>query len=470
MSTKISNLLAFFIATSLGTGTYTTLWSQTVKARRPYIEWSAVPSSSTWQYGVGDEAEVNVSIRSGGLPANDIWVHYTVGNDMMQPERQDSVVVREGKATVSMGVSQKAGFRTCRMWFTANGNRYEDLVKVGYGVDQIKAYATMPKDFKSFWTETIAAARSIDLNPQIEEMADKSTDRVAAYKVRLTVGLSKGQTRYVYCYLSIPRDQRRHPVLLVPPGAGVKMDAYSDFYAKEGFVSMSMEIHGMDPDLEEAEKDSIRGALRNYMSLGIESRETYYYRLVYAVCVRAMDYLCSRPEWDGEHAGVTGGSQGGALSIVTAALHERVGFVAAFYPALCDVSAYVGGQACGWPRFFSPVYAGKDKMGEGIGAEIKTKALGTLPYYDVVNFGRMLAVPCFASYGHADEVCPPTSVAAMLNTVSAPKTIVVTPTSAHWRFAETQAKAIEWMKEQSGVNGETEGTKTKGDNEILYRD
>ena len=79
-------------------------------------------------------------------------------------------------------------------------------------------------------------------------------------------------------------------------------------------------------------------------------------------------------------------------------------------------------------------------------------------------------MPCFASYGHADEVCPPTSVAAMLNTVSAPKTIVVTPTSAHWRFAETQAKAIEWMKEQSGVNGETEGTKTKGDNEILYRD
>jgi hypothetical protein len=49
---------------------------------------------------------------------------------------------------------------------------------------------------------------------------------------------------------------------------------------------------------------------------------------------------------------VTVGSQGGALSIVTAALDSRVRGLAAYYPALSDVTGYLHNRAGGWPHMF----------------------------------------------------------------------------------------------------------------------
>ena len=42
-----------------------------------------------------------------------------------------------------------------------------------------------------------------------------------------------------------------------------------------------------------------------------------YMKHVDVACVRAVDYLCSLPDWDGKNVFVQGGSQGGALSIIT---------------------------------------------------------------------------------------------------------------------------------------------------------
>lgn len=53
-----------------------------------------------------------------------------------------------------------------------------------------------------------------------------------------------------------------------------------------------------------------------------------------------MDFLCSLPDWDGKNVIVTGGSQGGALTLVTAALNEKVTMCAPFYPALCDLQGF----------------------------------------------------------------------------------------------------------------------------------
>ena len=87
-------------------------------------------------------------------------------------------------------------------------------------------------------------------------------------------------------------------------------------------------------------------------------------------------------------------------------------------------------------------------------------ACRTLAYYDVANFAKQLKVPVFFylaqkikvpgfySYGYNDNTCPPTTVTAALNVITAPKTIVVTPVSAHWRFEETNRKSIEWMKKR----------------------
>ena len=74
---------------------------------------------------------------------------------------------------------------------------------------------------------------------------------------------------------------------------------------------------------------------------------------IYTGCVRALDFLTSLPQYDGENLGVIGGSQGGALAMVTAALDKRVKALVAYYPALCDLTGYLYDRAGGWPHMFA---------------------------------------------------------------------------------------------------------------------
>ena len=80
---------------------------------------------------------------------------------------------------------------------------------------------------------------------------------------------------------------------------------------------------------------------------------------VYLGCVRAIDFIETLDCFDGETIGVTGGSQGGALSIVAAGLDDRIDYLASFYPALCELTGYLHGRAGGWPHMFRNDFTNK---------------------------------------------------------------------------------------------------------------
>ena len=140
------------------------------------------------------------------------------------------------------------------------------------------------------------------------------------------------------------------------------------------------------------------------------------------------------PEFDGENLAVTGGSQGGALSIITAGLDKRVNYLAAFYPALCDLTGYLEGRAGGWPHMF-----------KNYDASLRPNWVKVAPYYDVVNFARNLTVPGWYSWGYNDNVCPPTSMYAAYNSISSPKELHVFHQTAHWTFPEQGEDANTWL-------------------------
>jgi len=136
---------------------------------------------------------------------------------------------------------------------------------------------------------------------------------------------------------------------------------------------------------------------------------------------------------------VWGGSQGGALSIVTTALDNRVKYLVSLYPALCDLTGYLHGRAGGWPHMFNesnaPFMAKDDK--------IKVSA-----YYDVVNFAKSVKVPGFYTWGYNDETCPPTSFYSAYNQIKAPKELFLMQETGHWTFPEQQTKIQEWLLKQ----------------------
>lgn len=412
-------------------GTAVSVMAQFSKPRRTYLEYIITTDHADRNYTTGEQARVNIEAYKGGVPVDGVTVYYNVGDEMMKAAATDSVTLRNGRAVIPVGTRTQPGFRTCNLRFTVYDKTVKDMVKVAYSPDRIKSYTVMPDDFDRFWQKTLKTAAKTDIAPEITPLPRYSTDSVEVSLVKLNVGPNG---RHMYGYLTKPRDGLRHPVLFCPPGAGASKISPTTYYSERGFIYLNINIHdGCNPELDDAAYAGRKAETEGYNRRGISSKETFYYRDVYAGCSRCIDFLCSLPEWDGSNVGVTGGSQGGALSIVTAALNPKVTFCSPFYPALCDLMGFLHDRAGGWPKYF-------EKQREEAGAE------ETLAYYDVVNFARRLKCPVFFSFGYNDETCSPTSTFAAYNEITAPKTLSVTPTSGHWRFTETNDESVEWMK------------------------
>ena len=155
--------------------------------------------------------------------------------------------------------------------------------------------------------------------------------------------------------------------------------------------------------------------------------------------MRAVDFICDLPQYNGQALGVTGSSQGGALSVMTAALDPRVTFFAAVHPALCDHEAFMKKRACGWPHYFY-YYGAPD-----------AKELEVVRYYDTANFARCLTVPGWFSWGYNDDVCSPTSMYAAYNAVTSPKELHPYLETGHYWYQEQWDEWLAWLWKQMGI-------------------
>ena len=406
--------------------------------RKDFVTTIAMPDHPDSRYRLGEEAVLRVVAQEGGCPLHGVMLRYKVGPEMFLPERFDSVPFVQGTALVPMGTMDAPGFLACQYEFKAGGKANGDLVKLAYEPEQVRTFTAMPEDFTQFWAEALFQARSVPLEPECHDVPDATDSLFETKLVRLHVGKEK----WMYGYLTRPLDGRKHPVVLVPPGAGSTKVTPSDYFPRNGFIYLKIEIHDNDPRIPDAEYNQMRQRkCDGYMRRGMALKDTYYYKDVYVGCARAVDFLCSLPDWDQRNVIVTGGSQGGALTIVTSALNEKVTLCAPFYPALCDLTGFLHQRAGGWPKFFTSFYKdGKIDIPQ-------SQAEETLSYFDVVNFARRLTMPVFCSWGYSDDTCSPTSVWAMWNEITAQKTADITPSSGHWRFTSSQEKCLHWIRQ-----------------------
>ena len=156
--------------------------------------------------------------------------------------------------------------------------------------------------------------------------------------------------------------------------------------------------------------------------------------------IRALDYLKARPDWDGRTLIVYGGSQGGMLSVVTAALDSRVKYMVCQFPAFSDVTGYYNGRAGGWPHLFI------NKNETAIQEKIATSK-----YYDTVNFARFVRIPAFYTWGFNDLTCCPTSTFSVYNVVNAPKELRLALDAGHWTYPWQVQEGIDWLKGKFGI-------------------
>ncbi len=403
--------------------------------------WLTLPDHADWLYQTGEQAKVEVCFCKYGVP-RDGEVKYEIGNDMLPADKQGSVVLKNGRAVITMGTRKTPGFRDLRLTFSLDGKKYQHHVKVGFSVDKIRPYTQEPNDFESFWQKNLDDLKRVPMNYTKELAKEYCTDKMDCYLVKLQIDKT-GHS--MYGYLFVPKNAKpgAHPVVLTPPGAGIKTikePLRNKYYAENGFVRFEIEIHGLDPRLSADTFKEISNAFNDgnggYLANGLENRDIYYMKHVYCGLVRCIDFLTSLPEWDGKNVAVQGGSQGGALALVAAALDKRVTQCVANHPALSDMAAYTEkGRTGGYPHF--------NKLPQVLGNK---DCLATLPYFDVVNFARHIKANTYLTWGYNDNTCPPTTSYAVWNTLQCPKESLLTPINEHWTSDDTNRQQMEWIK------------------------
>lgn len=403
--------------------------------------WVTTPDHANWLYKTGEKPVITVAIYEYGILQDNLEIRYEIGQDCLDPDSKGSVKLKGGKANIPLGTMKKPGFRDCNLSVTLQGKTYKHHIKVGFSPEKITPYTQMPADFDAFWKKALEEQANCPMTPEVSFVEAYSSDKVDCYLVKLPC-YKPGH--FVYGYLTKPKKAGKYPVVVSPPGAGVKpMDPMKTiFYAESGCIRFDMEIHGINPSLDaETYKDISRAFgdhhANGYLANGITHRDTYYMQKVYLGCVRAVDFLSTLPEWDGKNMVTQGASQGGALALILTGLDPRITACVANHPALSDMAAYAEpGRTGGYPHF------GKKYKG----VELTPQVIETLAYYDVVNFARGIRVPVYMTWGYNDNVCPPTTSYAVYNLITAPKEALITPVNEHWVSLETRYEQLRWIQ------------------------
>jgi cephalosporin-C deacetylase len=152
-----------------------------------------------------------------------------------------------------------------------------------------------------------------------------------------------------------------------------------------------------------------------FMTSGVLDPETYYYRRVFTDAVRAVEAVRTFEGVDAGRVAVTGGSQGGGISIAVAGLVPDLAGVLPDVPFLCD-----------FPRATTLIDA--NPYGE-IARYLKThrdhveQVYATLAYFDGCAFGPRASAPALFSVALMDAICPPSTVYGAYRTYAGAKEI-----------------------------------------------
>lgn len=391
------------------------------------------PDHQDWNYKVGEPCHFKVSVISEQCPLNDVSVDYEAGPLCYPDDKGEGVVLKDGVWDYTTSLS-RPGFVRLKVTAHVGGKTYKGLCTVGYEPERIEPVETMPEDFRKYWEKEVATAREVPFETSCKLLPDRCTDKVDVYQVGIS---NVGGTR-MYGILCRPKKHGSYPALLNVPGAGVRPYGGDVYTASLGVITLSIGIHGIPVTMEKSVYDDLSQVISRYPTFCMDNRESYYYHRVILGAVRCADYLASLPDFNGT-MGVTGASQGGFLSIATAALNEHVTFLAVVHPACGDMAANLSGQPAGWPRPFESLMPNAEKR-------------RTIQYHDAVNFARLLHQPLWATWGYNDETVPPSTMYAIYNSVASQKQLHPYYASGHFWYEEQVEAWNKWVREKLGVS------------------
>ncbi|MBO4822758.1 MAG: acetylxylan esterase [Prevotella sp.] len=394
---------------------------------------SVTPDHKDWNYAMGEKAHFVVNVRRSGTLLDNVDVDYEAGPVMYPEVTIKHVTLAEGTMNWT-GTMKEPGFYRLKVTAHVDGKDYVGLCTAGFSPEKIEPATQCPADFDEFWGNALKDARQYALDPHKTLLPDRCTETVNVYEVSF---VNNKPSSRIYGILCVPVKPGKYPALLRVPGAGVRPYSGDVYTASQGAITLEIGIHGFSVTLPLSVYVDMRDAcMEGYWESNLDQPDKNFYKRVVVGAVRAVDYIASLPEWNGNEVGVSGASQGGFLSLAVAALDNRITFLAPVHDAMCDYEVALKKKACGWPHYFYQV--DKPDMDKVKGAR----------YYDGINFARRVKCPGWYSFGYNDEVVPPSSAYSVYNVVNAPKTLSIYQMTGHYWYQEQWDEWEEWLLQQ----------------------
>jgi cephalosporin-C deacetylase-like acetyl esterase len=298
-----------------------------------------------------------------------------------------------------------------------NTGRDTGLYAVGAAVapGKIGLSTPRPEDFDAFWDAKLAAQAAVPVKAVLTPV----TTDVPGVEMHIFELDALGSK--VHGYVAEPARDGRFPALIQLQYAGVyALNATAAARrAAEGWLIVNVDSHDKLPS------ERSGGVPADYRSVGNTDRETSYFLNMYLRDSRALDYVLTRPDWDGKTIVLTGGSMGGQQSLALAGLRpEKITAVLVCVPAGADSNGDLHGRKAGYPNWASD----------------RPEVMRTALYFDTVNFAPRIKAPVMAGMGFIDTVSPPAGIWTALNQVAGPVEPLPMIDSEHDNFTPDKAR------------------------------
>ncbi len=398
-----NRFVLWVLATVFGT---MTSWAGTLS-----LNWST--DKEPVSYRPGETMTFKVQLVEDDKPLAGMVLKWSRTGDDQQTAKGEDTSSETQPVTITTSIG-KPGFVHIEVSvFNKDGSPVKDAknknlkFEGGAGVEpsKLEGYPE-PADFDAFWQTQKGRLTKVPLKASLTEVASKNPNfKVFDVKVDCAGG------KPVSGYLSIPKDAKAKSL-----GGQVSYRGYgvtgADQEFQNGMIVLQINAHGIEngrsPEYYQALRD---GELKRYAYNNSQNAkpETCYFNGMMLRVMRALEFVKSRPEWNGKTLVASGGSQGGLQAITAAALDHDVTKCNAFKPWCCDL----GGIKLERLRGLRPDYT------DGLG------------YYDTANMGKRIQCETFITAGLGDYICAPSGVAVLFNNVKGPKTIEYMQGSTH---------------------------------------